>query len=158
MYLTLDFGTLPGVQQALRDLPATPDAEGVTAALREALVRDLGRQLTPDQIETAALLYTEALAAVAQALAQVGDRDGLSRALAAVARAMAQVTRPEEAEAISWLHTAFRAARARGRDEVWRHIGAFAPLLGKLGVLPAAWERIHAVEEVRAYGPAPSPR
>ncbi len=106
-------------------------------------------------------------------MAQVGDRDGLARALAAaegireaplraealaaVAQALAQVTRPEGVEATSWLHTAFRAARARGRDEVWRHIKDFAPLLGKLGVLPAAWERIRAVEEVRAYGYAPHP-
>jgi len=98
---------------------------------------------------------------VAEGMARLGDREGLARALAAaegierdwaralalaaVAEGMARVAGPGEAEAVAWVHAAFRAARARGRDEVWRHIRAFAPLLDQLGVLPATWERIRAV-------------
>ncbi len=37
-------------------------------------------------------------------------------------------------------------------DEVFKHIEAFAPVLGKLGVLPAAWERIQAAEAT-VFGP-----
>ena len=43
---------------------------------------------------------------------------------------------------------AFRWARGRGREEVWRHIEAFAPVLGKLGVISETWARIQAVERV----------
>ena len=71
-----------------------------------------------------------------------------NRALTAVTQALAQAAAPGEERAAGWLIAAFRAARARGRKEVWRHIRAFAPLLGKLGLLPAAWERIRAVEAV----------
>ena len=108
--------------------------------------------------------HAQALTAVAQALAQVRDRQGLTHALAAaeriesdrhraqvltaVAQALAQVAAPGEEQAAGWLITAFRAARARGREEVWRYIRAFVPLLARLGCLPATWERLQAVERV----------
>ena len=59
--LTLDFGTLPSVQAVLADLPQAMDLTGVERALREALARDLGRRLTPAQIDAGARLYAEAL-------------------------------------------------------------------------------------------------
>jgi tetratricopeptide (TPR) repeat protein len=59
--LTLRFADLPAVQAALADLPGALDSSGVERALREALTRDLGRVLTPVQIEAAARLYTDAL-------------------------------------------------------------------------------------------------
>ncbi|MBC7250860.1 MAG: CHAT domain-containing protein [Anaerolineae bacterium] len=89
----------------------------------------------------------QALARALQAAEGIGDADLRARALSTVAEAFAQVDAPAE-EAAGWLVAAFRAARARGRGEVWYHIGVFAPLLGKLGLLPAAWERIQAVEAV----------
>ncbi len=66
--LTLDFGTLPAVQTALAELPAALDARGVETALREALTRDLGGHLTPEQIARGARLYAEALQAAVGAL------------------------------------------------------------------------------------------
>ncbi len=45
---------------------------------------------------------------------------------------------------------AFRQARARGRDEVWATIKAFAPVLDRLGVLGETWQRIRRVEQAIA--------
>jgi len=42
----------------------------------------------------------------------------------------------------------FRRARGRGREEVWRHIEAFALVLARLGVVSETWRRIQAVEAV----------
>ncbi len=61
--LTLDFGTLPSVQEALTQLPNAMDLDSVESALREALTRDLGCVLTPAQIDRGARLYAEALQA-----------------------------------------------------------------------------------------------
>ena len=60
---TLNFGALPSVQAALAELPQAMGPEGVEAALREALARDLGRQLSEEQIVGGARLYAEALLA-----------------------------------------------------------------------------------------------
>ncbi|MBC7228154.1 MAG: DUF559 domain-containing protein, partial [Thermoflexales bacterium] len=59
--LTLRFADLPAVQAALASLPAALDEAGVERALRDALTRDLGRSLTPAQIDAAVRLYTDAL-------------------------------------------------------------------------------------------------
>ena len=110
----------------------------------------------------------KALAGVAQALAQVrnqenarkalqktlvaaegiGDEDDRAKALAEVAEALALVADAHDQEIAAWTVDAFRQARLRGRDEVWRHIAAFAPVLAKLGVISETWDRIQAVERV----------
>ena len=66
--LTLRFADLPAVQAALADLPGALDSSGVERALQEALTRDLGRVLTPAQIDAAARLYTDALLRAASTL------------------------------------------------------------------------------------------
>jgi tetratricopeptide (TPR) repeat protein len=50
----------------------------------------------------------------------------------------------------SLLLNAFYAARSRGRDEVLEYIASFAPVLCKLGMAKATWERIQSVEALLA--------
>jgi len=69
--------------------------------------------------------------------------------LVTAAGAIAQVAAPREKEAIGWGVVVLRAARTRGREEVWQHIETFVPLLGKLGVIPAVWEWVEKVESLR---------
>ena len=107
-----------------------------------------------------------ALAAVAQAMAEAGDRNGaqqmLGRALAAAERtlewqepanalavvveAMVTMTRPGDPKVANWLCSAFAQARIRGREQVFGHIVAFAPVLAKLGVIVETWRHLLAVE------------
>lgn len=103
----------------------------------------------------------ESLANLAPVLARRGDREALRQAIVvarsientddaieAVSRALGEVTCDGDIEVAHWTVEAFQWARNRGREEVWRHIEAFAPVLGKLGVIKETWERIQAVERV----------
>ena len=106
----------------------------------------------------------KALAGVAQALAQVGDREGLQRALAAaegikdewarawaltgIAQALVQLAGEGDEQVDVLVVQALRAARERGREEMVAHIQHFAPVLAKLGVIGAAWERMEEVESL----------
>jgi tetratricopeptide (TPR) repeat protein len=47
---------------------------------------------------------------------------------------------------VSGLLNAFQHARSRGRDKVLKHLGIFAPILGKLGIVAETWGRVQAVE------------
>ena len=104
-----------------------------------------------------------ALAAVAQSLARVGEerqsRRVLHRALetakyikadvlVVMAQALVQVMHERDIEVAQWVVVAFHRARNRGRDEVWRLIEAFAPLLENLGVIEETWVRLQPVENV----------
>ena len=78
-----------------------------------------------------------------------------------MAQALAQVTRLGDKQVGGWVQEAFARARVRGRDEVFKHIAVFSPVLAKLGVISAAWERMQAVEAVlsgqpQASGSSPS--
>ena len=99
----------------------------------------------------------DALSVLAQDLAQMGNREGVLRALAVVhgtrrtyayAKALAAVASPGDVKMAKWIVEAFHRARERGREEVWAHIDAFAPVLAKLGVISETWERIQRVEAV----------
>ncbi len=72
---------------------------------------------------------------------EIGDDEDQVEALA-----MAEVG--DEVQFPAWTRNVFAQARQRGRDEVWSHIAAFAPVLGKLGVITPTWQRIQAVEAV----------
>ena len=65
-----------------------------------------------------------------------------------MAEILTSVIVAQDREVAAWTAAAFRQARARGRDEVWRYIAAFAPVLAKLGVIKETWARIQAVERV----------
>ncbi|HIE57029.1 MAG TPA: hypothetical protein EYP88_02180, partial [Anaerolineales bacterium] len=58
---SLSFGTLPGVQVALKELPQAMDTTGLKKAIANALERDFGKQLSAEQIESGANLYVDAL-------------------------------------------------------------------------------------------------
>jgi len=88
----------------------------------------------------------ETLQRALAAAESIGDEDDRVEVLAAVAPALAQVMRDRDVEGTRWMVEAFRAARERGRGEVLVHIRHFAPVLAKLGVISAAWERMQAVE------------
>jgi tetratricopeptide (TPR) repeat protein len=60
LFRDLPFGDESSVQAALADLPGAMDSNSVQLALREAFVRDLPN-LSPEQQEEAARLYTDAL-------------------------------------------------------------------------------------------------
>ncbi len=132
------------------------EADAARQALRQALA---AAQAIRDEWSRA-----RALGSVAQALAQAGDREGLRQALAAaqaitgkwsraralgsVAQALAQMCEVHNGDVAGWLVGAFQQARARGREEMWQYIRAFAPVLGELGVITETWRRIQAVEAV----------
>lgn len=67
-------------------------------------------------------------------------------ALKDVSQTLIQILKAEDTEIVHLLMTAFRAARNRGREEVWLHVEAFAKVLGKLGVIENVWSRIQEVE------------
>ncbi len=58
---SLSFGNLPGVQHALKELPQAMDSEGLKESIENALQRDLGKQLSAEQIKAGANLYADAL-------------------------------------------------------------------------------------------------
>ena len=60
LFRDVNFGDLPSVQDALRELPRAMDAQAVTEALRRAFARDFPH-LTPEQQAEGARLWTEAL-------------------------------------------------------------------------------------------------
>lgn len=154
---------LTGVSQALAQVGEYEQAL--------AVVESIG-----DEEDSRAMALTE----VAQALAQVGERADVSelwqqalaaaanigddrwrgKALADVAQALTQITVVGDERVSAWVREAFAKARTRGRDEVSNHIAAFAPVLTKLGVISATWDRLQAVEAVLSGQPllaAPSP-
>ncbi len=49
---------------------------------------------------------------------------------------------------VRWLYQAFRKGYIHGQSEVQNYISAFAPVLGKLGVIAQTWEHLQAVEKV----------
>ena len=83
-----------------------------------------------------------------EAIERIEDEMKRTDALAAVARAMAKAVRTGDPQGAHWLIQTFWTARRRGREEVLRHIGAFAPVMGRLGVIVRVWERMKAVEGV----------
>ena len=117
----------------------------------------------------------QALANIAQVLAQAGDinhaRQVLQNtlnvaekiefhffrapALATIANTLTEIAESQPEAVAQLVTTAFRYARARGRDEVWEHIEAFAPVLSRLGVITETWERIQAVEALVGAQPEP---
>ena len=142
--------------RVVESLTQIGDREGAREALQKAL--------TAVEAIRVERRRAEALAKVTGALALVEDRENLQKALSAVeaiesewwrvkalagvAKALAQVTMAQDRAVAAWTAAAFRHARARGREDVWHHIAAFAPVLAKLGVISETWDRIQAVERV----------
>ena len=49
---------------------------------------------------------------------------------------------------VQWLYQAFRRGYIHGQSEVQNYISAFAPVLGKLGVITQTWDHLQSVEKV----------
>ena len=144
------------LQRALAAAEGIGDAEDrawALAAVAQAMAQvgdtDKAREALQRALAAAEGVGEEWSRAEALAAAEgIGWEPPRAEALAAVARAMAQVAQPGDAETAKGAVDAFRRAREQGREEVWLYIGAFAPVLAKLGVLGEAWRRIQAVEAV----------
>lgn len=108
-------------------------------------IRTLLAAAQPGMEEQTREVLDRALAAVEE-IERLPKRTGI---FPSIAETLVEVAEPGDERAVQWVIAALRAARARGQEEVWQHIGAFAPLLGKLGVLPAVWERVERVESLR---------
>jgi tetratricopeptide (TPR) repeat protein len=107
-----------------------------------------------------------ALSGVAAALHQVGRKEqarkNLAKALGdaeldspyrqetiiAVVQALVVVIEPPDIEASNWVAEAFSVAGSHGRDDTIRHLQVFAPILARLGIIGAVWDRLEAVHAV----------